>query len=324
SAGEGARRSNGLPSARTLLLIGGLAEEHRERVRAFAKALNAPVYAEPLSGLREDASLPLLVSGERILHRGNFTRVIRIGNVPALRFWRDLEESRRDVDVVHYSALPFKGMTRGDLHPIDALPSLDPQARDEALFARDAEMAAEFAAILDDEPHSELAMFRALSRQLAEGTRVYLGNSLPIREWDLAASREKCFVYDANRGANGIDGQLSTFFGQCDPTRENVCVIGDLTALYDSNAPWIVPQLDPAIRWCIVIVNNGGGRIFSRVPSLRALDVDVRERIIENVHDLRFEHWAKMWSIEDRVTELRPDAEASQRVWQRYDQLWAV
>jgi len=253
-----------------------------------------------------------------MIARARFDSVIRIGNVPTLRFWRDLEE--RDTPVVHFSDLPFTGLTRGELHPVEALPTIEGE-RDEAFFAADREQAARFARLLDDEPESELAMFRALSRELADGTRVYLGNSLPIREWDLAATREpRGFTYEANRGANGIDGQLSTFFGWTDGSRDNVCVVGDLTTIYDLNAPWIVPQLGHA-RFRVVVVNNGGGRIFSRVASLRALEPAMRERIIENSHDVRFEHWAKMWNLD--VTELRPDAEASQRVWARYDELWA-
>jgi 2-succinyl-5-enolpyruvyl-6-hydroxy-3-cyclohexene-1-carboxylate synthase len=219
--------------------------------------------------------------------------------------------------------LPFTGCTRGEVHPIEALPDVAPRKRNEAFFADDRERAAAIARILDDEPESELAMFRELSRTIPANARVYLGNSLPIREWDLAATREpRGLVIEANRGANGIDGQLSTFFGQCDPSRSNICVIGDLTAIYDSNAPWIVPQLDAGIDWRIVIINNGGGRIFSRVPSLRKLDDATRERMIENVHGIHFDHWAAMWGIEDRVTELRPDADASRRAWARYDALW--
>lgn len=301
-----------------LIIVGGLHPRHRERVREFLLRANAPTYAEALSGLREDPSLPLITAGERMIARANFDFVIRIGNVPTLRFWRDLEE--RDTPVLHFSDLPFTGLTRGEVQPIEALPAIE-GTRDDEFFARDRERAARFAKILDDEPQSELAMFRALSRELAGGTRVYLGNSLPIREWDLAATREpRGFTYEANRGANGIDGQLSTFFGWCDPSRDNVCVVGDLTTIYDLNAPWIVPQLgDTRLR--IVVMNNGGGRIFSRVASLRTLDAQTRERIIENSHDVRFEHWAAMWNID--VTELRPDAEASQRVWARYDELWA-
>jgi 2-succinyl-5-enolpyruvyl-6-hydroxy-3-cyclohexene-1-carboxylate synthase len=301
-----------------LIIVGGLARNQRARVREFLLRANAPVYAEALSGLREDPSLPLITAGERMIARASFDVVIRIGNVPTLRFWRDLEE--RDLPVTHYSNLPFTGLTRGDLRPLEALPDLHGE-RDEAFFESDREQAMRFAAILEDEPQSELAMFRALSRELAAGTRVYLGNSLPIREWDLAAAREpRGFEYEANRGANGIDGQLSTFFGWCEPSHDNVCILGDLTTIYDLNAPWIVPQLGHR-RFRVVVMNNGGGRIFSRVASLRALDPAVREKIIENAHDVRFEHWAAMWNID--VTELRPDEEASRRAWARYDQLWA-
>ncbi|MDQ3281889.1 MAG: hypothetical protein M3Q69_10810, partial [Acidobacteriota bacterium] len=310
-------RAAALPPHSRLIIVGGLAPQHRERVREFVRNANVPTYAEPLSGLREDASLPLITSGERMIARAQFDSVIRIGNVPTLRFWRDLEE--RDIPVTHFSDLPFAGLTRGEVHPLDGLPHIQ-DARDEEFFARDREQAARFAEILDSEPHSELAMFRALSRELAPGTRVYLGNSLPIREWDLVATRDRPFAYEANRGANGIDGQLSTFFGWCDPAHDNVCVVGDLTAIYDLNAPWIVPQLGHD-RFRIVVMNNGGGRIFSRVASLRSMDAQVRERIVENTHDVRFEGWAQMWRI--AVTELRPDEAASKRAWAKYDALWS-
>ncbi|MFZ2492017.1 MAG: thiamine pyrophosphate-binding protein [Thermoanaerobaculia bacterium] len=319
------REPRDLPFARPVVILGGVDAKSRERVRDFCLALSAPVYAEPLSGLREDSALAHLAitSGERMLARGRFDGVIRIGNIPTLRFWRDLEESRRDLPVVHFSSLPFAGMTRGEVLPLEALPHPTARDRDDGFFARDREQAAKLAAVLDEEPESELAMLRALSLALSERTRLYLGNSLPIREWDLVASRESRPVdVQASRGANGIDGQLSTFFGQCAPEADNLCVVGDLTAIYDLNAPWIVPQLGD-VRFRIVIVNNGGGRIFSRVTSMRALGDPLRERLVENAHTIRFDHWSAMWGIEDRVTELRPDPEASRRAWARYDDLWA-
>lgn len=299
-----------------LVIVGGLGAMNRPRVREFALAANAPVYAEALSGLREDSALPLITAGERMIRRAEFDSVIRIGNVPTLRFWRDLETL--ELPVTHYSDLPFAGLTRGEVQPIDALPSLS-GTRDDAFFALDRTMHERLHAILDEEPQSELAMLRNFSRELPDDARVYLGNSLPIREWDLVATRDRRFEYEANRGANGIDGQLSTFFGWCAPNRDNVCIVGDLTAIYDLGAPWIVPQLDASFR--IVILNNGGGRIFGRVASLRALDPALRERIIENVHGVHFDEWAKMWNI--GVTELCPDEAASRRSWARYDELWA-
>jgi 2-succinyl-5-enolpyruvyl-6-hydroxy-3-cyclohexene-1-carboxylate synthase len=302
--------------SKPLVLIGGLAPGDRDRVREFALQLQAPVYAEPLSGLREDPALQHLhIVNERMLARGGFDEVIRIGNVPTLRFWRDVR-----LPTTHHSRLPFAGLDHGEVRPLDALPSLPPVDRDEALFAEDRAQAAHFDAILEEEPRSELAMFRTLSNELPEKARIYIGNSLPIREWDLAATRSpRGFTIEANRGANGIDGQLSTFFGWCLPGTDNVAILGDLTALYDLNAPWIVPQLDAAFR--IIIINNGGGRIFSRVASLKPLAPSFRERVIENAHALRFGDWARMFGID--VTELTPDAEASRRAWAKYDALWS-
>lgn len=289
-----------------LVILGGLAPADRARVRELVA--NVSIYAEPLSGLREELA-DIAIHNERTLHRGNFDEVIRIGNVPTLRFWRDLDS--RDVPVTHYSRLPFTGLTRGAMRSLDELPSIA-GTRDEALYAFDREQSSRIAGILDAEPQSELAMIRALSRELPENARIYLGNSLPIREWDLAATREKRgFEYEANRGANGIDGQLSTFFGWCAPHAANVAIVGDLTALYDLNAPWIVPQLDASFR--IVIINNRGGRIFERVAT-------ADRRLVINDHDLRFDKWGEMFGID--VTELRPDNEASRRVWARYDELW--
>lgn len=288
-----------------LVIIGGLAAADRARMRELVA--NTTVYAEPLSGLREELA-DIAIHNERTLHRGKFDEVIRIGNVPTFRFWRDLES--RDVKITHYSRLPFTGLTRGELRSLDDVPPIE--GRDEALYAFDREQSKRIAQILDDEARSELAMIRSLSNELPDRARIYLGNSLPIREWDLAASRaRRGFEYEANRGANGIDGQLSTFFGWCAPNAMNVAIVGDLTALYDLNAPWIVPQLDAKFR--IVIINNRGGRIFERVAA-------ADRRLVINEHQLRFDKWGEMFRID--VTELRPDNEASRRVWARYDELW--
>jgi 2-succinyl-5-enolpyruvyl-6-hydroxy-3-cyclohexene-1-carboxylate synthase len=301
-----------------LILIGGLDARHHERVRDFCLRASVPVYAEPLSGLREDPRLDdLLIRNERMLGRGGFDHVIRVGNVPTLRFWRDLDASK--TRVTHYSDLPFPGLTRGEVHPIDNVRGPAKAGPHTDFLANDRELYQKLQKILDRETQSELAMLRALSQQIPGGARIYLGNSLPVREWDLVATREpRGFTIGANRGANGIDGQLSTFFGWCQGAN-NWCIIGDLTALYDANAPWIVPQLDAKFE--IVIINNGGGRIFERVASLRRMDAGVRERLVENVHSLRFDSWATMWGIQ--IRELIPDPQATRRVWEEYDALWA-
>ena len=123
-----------------------------------------------------------------------------------------------------------------------------------------------------------------------------MGNSLPIRHWNQAATFEdrglRCF---SSRGANGIDGQLSTFFGLSDGEKESWAIVGDLTALYDLSAPWALRELGDGRRR-IVVINNGGGKIFSKLPALAELE-DGERRAIENDHGVSLEHWAAMWGM---------------------------
>jgi 2-succinyl-5-enolpyruvyl-6-hydroxy-3-cyclohexene-1-carboxylate synthase len=319
-------------AARPVLIFGELAEHEREAAKGLAIPIRAPLYAEPLSGLREDTAVDhvILRSGEAILRRGGFDAVLRIGGVPAIRFWRDLDETLTDVPVLSVSELPFGGLGRGDhlrcdlartLPLVRVAPHENPEILhlDHVLTGRRRELFAK-------EKASEPALFRTLSESIPEGSFVYLGNSLPIREWDLFASRSRPFVYGANRGANGIDGQISTFLGMARPDRENWCVVGDLTAMYDLASPWVLPQLPERMAIRIVVVNNRGGRIFSRVRSLRSIPEGERERLFENPHTIGFEAWAAMWNLDyaDRlpsrkplgrrcVIELTPDAVATAR-----------
>lgn len=330
-------------SRHPLVLLGALPPEDRPAVTEFLTGLGAPVFAEALSGLRTSEALAgiSIVSSERILHRSGFDAVLRIGGVPTLRFWRDLEAAHAALPVLSISALPFSGLSRGEMivsPPRDVLSALEPPRRPlEGFRERDRRMRESIDLLFREEPSAELSMIHQLSRLPAPGASVFLGNSLPIREWDLAAVREpRDIIFRANRGANGIDGAISTFLGAAHEI-ENWAVVGDLTALYDLSAPWIIPQLDSGLALRLVIINNGGGRIFGRVGALEAVGDLERERFFENVHDLSFEDWARMWKLEYErwveipvegpaprrcVIEVRPDAAASRRLWERFDSLW--
>jgi len=324
-------------SARPLVVLGSLNREDHAATRAFLRQLGAPVYAEPASGLREDPSLAdlVLTSGERILRHADFDAVLRIGGVPTVRLWRDLETVRRNVPVFSVSGVPFRGLTRSALlhAPVgDCLRDLEIRPggaergdfRDE-LLQRDRTGHARLLRLFEEDPQAEPSLIRALSGVVPVESLVYLGNSLPIREWDLAAERvPRDWTVSVNRGANGIDGQLSTFFGSCAPGREHWALLGDLTVLYDLSAPWALSQIESGpIR--VVIVNNGGGQIFARLHT---------DPIFLNPHELRFGDWARMWHLDYRhistvprdepwpqrvVVELAPDAEATERFWRAYD-----
>ena len=153
--------------------------------------------------------------------------------MPALRYWRDLDETL-SIPVLSVSRLPFAGLGRGthlrcDLAKTLPLVQVAPRPNRE-IHRADHVLAGRVRELFEKGKRSEPSLVRELSEWIPEGSLVYLGNSLPIREWDLYATRRRRFSFAANRGANGIDGQLSTFLGMAEDGRENWCVVGDLTA----------------------------------------------------------------------------------------------
>jgi 2-succinyl-5-enolpyruvyl-6-hydroxy-3-cyclohexene-1-carboxylate synthase len=321
---------------RPVVLVGPLDAADHEPVTDFLLRYGAPVYAEPVSGLREERELAdvRLTSGEGVLARADVDGVLRIGGVPTVRLWRDLESRLAGLPVCSVTRTPFRGLTRSTLvhgRPGAVLRGVQAPMTSVAwakqLVALDWQREARLAELWRRYPRAEPALLRTLSALVPAGALVYLGNSLPIREWDLAAHRRsRGWSVAANRGANGIDGQLSTFLGMCGAGRENWAIVGDLTALYDLSAPWILPHLDAGpIR--IVVVNNGGGQIFARLSPHAAL---------RNEHDRDFAGWAALWGLAYHrwetvpaaapadpraVVELVPDREQTTAFWRAYDAL---
>ena len=140
----------------------------------------------------------------------------------------------------------------------------------------------------------------------------------------------------ASRGANGIDGQLSTWLGAT-IGQENACgVFGDLTTLCDLAAPALLGQVGGAGR-VLVVINNGGGRIFERLPRLQG--IGARESaVLANAHETQFAQWAEMWGMDhvrvegmDRfdfepgegttLLELCPDARQTAEFWEALGKL---
>ena len=169
-----------------------------------------------------------------------------------------------------------------------------------------------------------------MSERIPNNSLVFLGNSLPAREWEIAATRVdkdlKCF---SNRGANGIDGNISTFLGLAINENESWGIFGDLTAMYDLFSPWILRDHNESnIR--IVIINNGGGKIFSRIDAVSESPKHIKKSIINN-HNIGFKSWAAMWDINyinaqstvdlqnlpdgPVIIEIIPDTQSSEEFW---------
>jgi 2-succinyl-5-enolpyruvyl-6-hydroxy-3-cyclohexene-1-carboxylate synthase len=282
-----------------VVVVAALPAAEQAPVARFLRRLGCPVIAEATSGLREAPELAgqRVPAAESTLARLPVGRVLRIGAVPSSRWWRDLEK-RPGVFVLSLTPAGFPGLARPSL--VADFPEWDrlrvPAGQGSPATVADpaaSEVEAP-SATLRDHPRSEPALIHALSAAIPPGSLVFLGNSLPIREWNVfATSHPRSLRCHANRGANGIDGIVSTFLGLGADEVESWAVIGDLTALFDLAALWITPSLPPARRR-IAVVNNGGGRIFARVAALRGMAAEP-QRLMQNPHTLGFRAWADMF-----------------------------
>lgn len=324
-------------SDRPLIIVSEIAPQYVSLVSDFIRTMKAPVYAESMSLLKSDPSLEsyIVKSSEQYVKQlfrlELCDSVIRIGGVPTIRFWRDLEGEYKDVPVLNFTDLPFSGLSRDvDCLKIEALAPFRPFPSDVLSVIRkiDLKLQVEKEKLFNQFPLSEPAMAFKIS-QLVGRHGIYLGNSLPIRHWDQFAKCDSHLIY-ANRGANGIDGQLSTYLGWSENLDHSYCLVGDLTALYDLAALGLTQQLNENRRY-IFIINNFGGQIFKRVFK--------NENFI-NKHQTQFYHWAKMWNwsylqvsdlpdfkkvdtfnTQNVVVEVVPDVEQTHKFWEDWDMI---
>lgn len=113
---------------------------------------------------------------------------------------------------------------------------------------------------------TEGALAKTVVSALPAGALLSLGNSLPIREVDgYADPGEVPLSVLSQRGASGIDGLVASLAGAAGATRKPaVLLVGDVSFLHDAGGLAALRTLDtPAV---VVVVNNGGGRIFEQLP----------------------------------------------------------
>lgn len=291
---------------KVLVLASRLPKSERSAVLEFLTGLKAPVYAEATSGLREAEALRDFLVGDPGCVACD--AVLRFGGIPTHRFWRDLNNN--NIPVCSVDHRPFSGLSRKSFF-LNEYPSTVLKNGSSRGYPYGAAIGA---SIVPLPPLVDNSYYK-LSEIIPPHANIYLGNSLPIREWDRFATRKnRGFEVAASRGANGIDGQISTFFGWAEPERENWGLFGDLTALYDLAAPWILGQLPPKTVIRVVIINNGGGKIFAEMYN---------KPILENRHRFDFEHFAKLWKMEYvRWEEKRdfPELQTGRTVIERVEQ----
>ena len=126
---------------------------------------------------------------------------------------------------------------------------------------------------------------------VAEGSALFIGNSLAIRQLDsLSGHNDKMLHFFANRGASGIDGNISTAAGIAAAHGQTVALIGDLTCQHDLGGLALARQQDLVI----IVVNNGGGGIFDYLPQRQLPEFEQGWRTPQNID---FSHAARMFDL---------------------------
>ncbi|MBQ6446684.1 2-succinyl-5-enolpyruvyl-6-hydroxy-3-cyclohexene-1-carboxylic-acid synthase [Cytobacillus oceanisediminis] len=114
---------------------------------------------------------------------------------------------------------------------------------------------------------SEAKLFHSLGELIPNDAVLFVGNSMPIRDLDTFFHKQnKEVTIVANRGANGIDGTISTALGVGVIKQPLFLIVGDLTFFHDLNG-LILSQLYQ-LPITVLLINNNGGGIFSFLPQV--------------------------------------------------------
>jgi 2-succinyl-5-enolpyruvyl-6-hydroxy-3-cyclohexene-1-carboxylate synthase len=274
--------------------------ELREPLAHLARASGFPILAEPTSQLRcgpHDRS-HVIAAYDLLLRDECFARsvvpdlVLRFGEMPTskpLRAW--LAASGASEIVID----PYGGwnepsnraaaILRADPTELAsgwaARLEKEPRAAPEDWLAAERTAQAVLETELDDgEPISEPLLHRALGRAHHDGDLVYTASSMPIRDQEAflgAGDTDALFL--CNRGANGIDGLLSSGIGAAFASgRPTTIVSGDLGLLHDLGGLATLRDASTPVR--IVVIDNGGGGIFHFLPQEQALGGEEFEALL--------------------------------------------
>ncbi len=311
--------------------------ELREPLAHLARAAGFPILADATSQLRlgpHDRSL-VVSTYDQLLRDEHFARsvvpelVLRFGDLPTskpLRAW--LEASGADQIVVDPSG-GWNEPTRRAAAIVRAEPTalaagwaqrLEAEQRTEPsrwLAAESAARAALDAALglasgLDgDALLTEPALHRVLGRAHRDGELVYTASSMPIRDQEAFLDPGEADVHFlCNRGANGIDGLISSGIGAAHASgRPTTIVTGELGLLHDLGGLAALRDVSIAVR--IVVIDNGGGGIFHFLPQHDSLERDEFEALLGTPRGIDSERAAALFNLPHHLLDSLADLPAA-------------
>jgi 2-succinyl-5-enolpyruvyl-6-hydroxy-3-cyclohexene-1-carboxylate synthase len=266
-----------------LIIAGAGAARDSENVLLLAERLGWPVMADPRSGCRRPGTvaaadalarcdLPLagtiVVLGAPWLSKALAgyvsTAADRGARVIALDpFWQFTDPTRVVTEFCHADPDDWLGAAFEAARPTDSTWRKQWQALESAAQAAIEDVLGEHGQL------SEPMVARALARHAAAvDAAIMVSASMPVRdlEWYAPVLPQPPAVF-FNRGANGIDGVVSTAMGIAATGRRTFALMGDLAFLHDVSG--LVNLAD--LPCTLVVLDNGGGGIFSFLPQADAL-----------------------------------------------------
>lgn len=281
-------------------------------VAALSAALKWPVLADALNPIRNHSDrFPNCVSGYDVICRssiadGNLApeKAIVVGDLPISKMLRSWLE-RNDIEMVFLNAL---GGNFDSTHGRSENLYFDfncglPEVRDRSNRAF-AENWLKADRLVQDHARIRLEALggffegkvaSVLSRHLPSESSLFVSNSMPPRDMEFFwGPNNRGVNVHCSRGANGIDGILSTAMGVAHGGKPSFLLTGDLALLHDSNGALISSVLKGSLT--IVLVNNSGGGIFEMLP-VASLGEEFEQFFVTD-QQIDFSNWAVTYGIE--------------------------
>jgi 2-succinyl-5-enolpyruvyl-6-hydroxy-3-cyclohexene-1-carboxylate synthase len=277
-------------------------------VAKLASALGWPILADPTSQLRSGAHVEgafvlgnsdLFLRDERVARALEPEFVLRFGSTPiskSQRLWLEGNVPK------HLVLVDPEADWSDPSHLASELLQADPLAFCEALIGRVSPSGAESdwlhrmmraercaaeaveRRVSDEDELLEPRAIRELAEILPDDAILYVSNSMPVRDLDafLPVSNRSLRVL-ANRGANGIDGMISSALGAAGSQPQPVVLLtGDLALLHDVGALQAAQR--HSLNLSIVVFDNDGGGIFSYLPVASSANPEVFETHFRTPH----------------------------------------
>ncbi len=284
------------PGSRGLVVVGGRPGVGSEEITALAGELAWPVLADPRSGCRTSGH-GVVGAADALLRDEGFAGemipevVLRLGDPWAskvLSGWLARTAAAGAVHLAVDSTSSFQDPGRNVAAWAGGLPRAGArrQGPESTWLERWAAAETVAHAAIDDvlEGHHEATepgVARALYAAVPGNGSIVASSSMPVRdlEW-FGRPRQSPPRVLSNRGANGIDGVVSTTLGVAASGAGDVFgLIGDLAVLHDASALVRPATRGPAMPAVIVVLDNGGGGIFDFLPQASELDTDDFEQL---------------------------------------------